>query len=57
MRWAEKVKQECEAAGFRFVKREDNGHWEMLDGGKMIIQSRALGDVLRRAGNEMGISV
>lgn len=56
-RWVVKVQKECEDIGFRFVKREDNGHWECLDGGKMLFQSRSLGDVLYKVGNALEIPV
>lgn len=55
MRWVEKVKMECEAAGFTFHKREDDGYWQMLDGNKVVGHNRSLGDLLREVGNGMGI--
>ncbi|ANA49171.1 hypothetical protein PMW_46 [Pseudomonas phage phiPMW] len=54
-RWATKVQNECETAGFTFTKRDDNGHWECKDGGKVLFQSRSLGDVLRKVGNALEI--
>jgi hypothetical protein len=57
MRWVQKVQLECEEAGFTFKKREDNGHWEMYDGCKMLVQNRSLGDLLSKVGNDMGIGV
>lgn len=56
MRWADKVKMECEAAGFTFIKREDDGYWQMLDDTMIAVYTnRSLGDLLRAAGNDMGI--
>lgn len=57
MRWAEKVKQECEDVGYTFTKRGCDGHWEMRDELQVIHSSRSLGDILRKAGNELGIGV
>lgn len=55
MRWAEKVKMECEAAGFTFLKRDTDGFWQMLDGDRVTHTNRSLGDLLRAIGNELEI--
>lgn len=55
--WSAKVKAECEAIGFTFEKRDDNGHWEMKEGDKVFKNSRSLGDILLFAGNTLEIPV
>lgn len=49
------VKITLEDAGFMFVKRECDGHWEILMDGQMIGQSRALGDLVRKHAEELGV--
>lgn len=51
---AAQLKLTLEDAGYTFVK-VDQHQWDMMDGQRVVGSSRALGDLLRKQGKELGV--
>lgn len=51
-RMAAEAKQLLESTGYTFVKREEDGWWQMLEGDVVCAVNRSMGDLIREQANK-----
>lgn len=51
---AAQARQLLESAGYTFVKRDDDGWWQMLEGETVVAVKRSMGDLIREQANKHG---
>lgn len=51
---AAQARQLLESAGYKFVKRDEDGWWQMLEGETVVAVKRSMGDLIREQANKQG---
>lgn len=54
-RLASEAKQVLESVGYTFVKRDEDGWWQMLEGDVVHAVNRSMGDLIREQANKHGV--
>lgn len=51
---AAQARQLLESAGYTFVKRDEDGWWQMMNGDIIVSTNKSLGDLIREQANKEG---
>lgn len=51
----QQTQQELINAGYTFIKRSEDGWWELRDGDHLVAYNRSIGDLIRQQAKELGV--
>lgn len=52
---AAQARQLLESSGYTFVKRDEDGWWQMMDGLTVVAVKRSMGDLIREQANNLRV--